>query len=209
MDSASKHEASEQLSQWLGSGSLNLFGLPFSGKDTQGKRLAELFDAPLLGGGDILRGSVIPKHVKAAMQTGQLIPTKDYLEIVLPYLSQEKFKNRPLILSAVGRWHGEEDGVMAAAEASNHPLKAVIYLRMSETELWQRWEAAAATGDRGSRVDDDAEAIQTRLSEFNNKTVPALDYYRQRNLLIEVNGTAAPNDVTAEILASLSQLLVN
>lgn len=95
-----------QLKAWLGSGSINIFGRPFAGKDTQGKKLAALFDATLLGGGDILRGSTMPERIKALMRTGELIPTDDYISIVLPYLSQPALAGKPLILSSVGRWHG-------------------------------------------------------------------------------------------------------
>ena len=123
------------LKNWLGTGSINIFGRPFSGKDTQGKKLAQLFDAPLIGGGDILRASKIPDDVKQIMSRGELIPTNDYVNIVLPYLSQESLRDKALILSSVGRWQGEEIGVMKVLELANHPLKAVIYLEISEENI--------------------------------------------------------------------------
>ena len=67
------------IKQWLGTGSINIFGMPFAGKDTQGKILSDMFDGPLLGGGDILRNSVLPEHVRAAQKKGLLIPTEDYI----------------------------------------------------------------------------------------------------------------------------------
>ncbi|MCA9334478.1 hypothetical protein KC963_05500, partial [Candidatus Saccharibacteria bacterium] len=96
----------EVIRKWLGTGSINIFGMPFAGKDTQGKILSDMLDCPLLGGGDILRNSVIPDHVRAAQKKGLLIPTEDYINIVLPYLGQEAFRGKPLVLSSVGRWHG-------------------------------------------------------------------------------------------------------
>ena len=98
----------DTLRAWLGTGSINLFGRPFAGKDTQGTRLADLFDGVLLGGGDILRGATMPDHIKAGMKTGKLIPTKDYIAIVLPKLMDESLHGKPLILSSVGRWNGEQ-----------------------------------------------------------------------------------------------------
>ena len=127
------------LKLWLGTGSINVFGLPFSGKDTHGSRLAETFDALMLGGGDILRNSVIPDHVQKDMESGRLIPTDDYIRIVLPYLSSDQFTGRPLILSSVGRWKGEEPGVMMAANTSNHPLKAAVFLSVSEETAHKRY----------------------------------------------------------------------
>src|ERR1700760_4706335 len=87
------------IAAWLQAGSLNIFGRPFSGKDTQGTRLAQLFPAPLIGGGDIIRGAKDIADVQSIMNSGKLIPQDDYLKIVLPYLQQEQFNGKPLVLS--------------------------------------------------------------------------------------------------------------
>src|ERR1700742_3798418 len=98
------------VKSWLGSGSVNIFGTPYAGKDTHGHRLAEQLDAVLLGGGEILRGGEMPAEVKELHRTGRLFPTDLYFRLVLPFLKQKKFQGRPLILSSVGRRQGEEDG---------------------------------------------------------------------------------------------------
>src|SRR5665213_2251698 len=124
------------IRKWLDSGSINIFGLPFAGKNTQGQRLADLFDAPLLGSGDILRSADMPKYIKKLHTTGKLFPTDVYLKLVLPYLSQRDFAGRPLVLSSFGRWHGEEAGVLEAISAAGHPLRAVIFLNINEDTVW-------------------------------------------------------------------------
>lgn len=195
------------VKSWLGTGSINLFGRPFAGKDTQGRILADLFDGVLLGGGDILRNSVIPERSKQALSRGELIPIEDYISIVLPYLSKDEFKDKPLILSSVGRWHGEEPGVMGATESSGHQIKAVIYLNQPESASWERWRKDQETkskGDRGNRTDDYENILPTRFAEFTNKTGPVLDYYRQQtDLFIEVNSDQHAVQVTADILRAL------
>lgn len=191
------------IKAWLGNGALNIFGLPFAGKDTHGRTLAELFDAPLLGGGDILRNSLIPDHVREIMDRGELAPTDDYVRIVLPYLSKSDFSDRPLILSSVGRWSGEEEGVLRATEASGHPTKAVVYLHLSEEESHRRWAVSQEQGDREGRADDAAEVLAKRFKEFNDKTLPVIEAYRQKGLLIEVNSEADKSEVLENILARL------
>lgn len=194
------------IKSWLGSGSINIFGLPFAGKDTHGSTLATLFDAPLLGGGDILRNSIIPPDVKADLDAGKLISTDQYLRIVTPYLSKPEFDGRPLILSSVGRWIGEEQGVLQATEASAHPIKAVIYLHAAEELVFKRWEMSQEIGDRGSRADDAAHVLATRIQEFNEKTLPVIEVYRQKGLLIEVNSDAEKREVIENILGRLLML---
>ncbi len=193
------------IQAWLGTGSINIFGRPFAGKDTQGKLLAELFDGALLGGGEILRGSTMPDHVKAAMKTGKLIATEDYISIVLPYLKQAELADKPLILSSVGRWHGEEEGVLGATSESNHPLKAVIYLALSEPEVRERWEQTHTTSDRGVRHDDTAEVLEVRLEEYRDKTLPVIEFYREKGLLIEIDAAQTPERVMESIVTELGK----
>lgn len=192
-----------RISQWLGTGSLNLFGLPFAGKDTHGTELAQLFNGVLLSGGDILRNSVIPPHVKAEIDAGRLAPTDEYVQIVLPYLSKPEFADRPLILSSVGRWAGEEEGVLKAAEQSGHPIKAVIFLNLDPAVARERWKNSKETGDRGERADDAEHLLDVRFAEFEAKTRPVLEAYRDKGLLIEVDGIPPIREVSTTILNEL------
>ncbi len=188
---------------WLQTDSINIFGRPFAGKDTQGRKLAELLGAVLLGGGDILRNSVIPDQLKERMHAGELIPTKDFVDIVLPYLSQPAFAQKPLILSSVGRWQGEEESVLAATKAAGHSIRAVVLLELSEEAVRQRWQQAHHQDQRGQRVDDAAQALELRLKEFRDKTLPVLDFYHERGLLIEVDGNGSVELVESAILTKL------
>lgn len=190
------------IRQWLGQGSINIFGMPFAGKDTQGGALANLFDAELLGGGTILRNGIIPTHVQKIMDGGGLIPTEDYLNIVMPFLSHERLHGKPLLLSSVGRWHGEEHGVMQATKAAQHPIQAVILLTVSEQVARERHDSISRE-DRGNRADDAPDVFEKRLHEFREKTLPVIEYYRDHGLLIEVDGSRKPIAVTDDIINHL------
>lgn len=196
------------IQKWLGAGSINIFGRPFAGKDTHGRELVTLFNGVLLGGGDILRNSEIPAHVKEIIHSGKLAPTEDYIAIVLPYLSQDEFKDKPLILSSVGRWHGEEEGVLGAAKESGHPVKAVVYLELDEDKVRQRWERTSHLGERGERHDDTKEILETRLEEYRNKTLPVIDFYREKGLLIPIDSSLEKQEVLDNIIDALYALAV-
>lgn len=200
------HEKIATIRTWLGTGSINIFGLPYAGKDTHGQFLADTFGAALLGGGEILRNSVIPDHVKAAIDEGNLAPTDEYIAIVLPYLSSNQFAGKPMILSSVGRWHGEEEGVLQAAKQSGHSVKAVIYLHITIKVANERFNHAQQTGDRGNRTDDTKDKLITRFSEFEEKTLPVIDFYRQKNILIDVDGNPPVDEVRATIIDELYKL---
>ncbi len=191
------------ISAWLGTGSINIFGRPFAGKDTQAQKLAALFGATVLGGGDILRASIIPDEVLAALKRGELIPSQAYVDIVLPYLSKPELRLQPLILSSVGRWIGEEEGVIAALDSANHPLKATIYLDLDETTVHRRWDALEHHDDRGGRYDDTAEILSTRLVEFKEKTLPVIEAYRERGLLETIDASGSQEEVLERIITAL------
>jgi adenylate kinase len=198
------NDETKKIADWLGFGSINIIGDPFSGKDTQGKILAKLFNGAIIGGGDILRSHNDPRGIEKIMARGELIPSDFFLSLILPYFSKPEFNDKPLILSSVGRSHGEEKTIMQAAADSGHPMKAVILLKLAETDVWRRFAAAQADHDRGNRADDQAEVLNNRLKEFSAKTTPVIEYYRDQGLLIEVDGAAPTEVVTKEILQGLS-----
>ena len=191
------------IKNWLGTGSINIFGLPMSGKDTQGANLATALNAKLLSSGIIIRAKEAELH-KNLTGHGALIPTNVFYEWVLPYFSNLDIADSPLILSSVGRWSGEEDEVIASAHAAGHAIKAVILLNISEADVEARFETAKLLGDRGDRQDDkDLTTFRTRLDEFRTKTLPVLQHYKSLGLLIEVNGDQSREAVFAELIDKL------
>lgn len=196
----------EIIKKWLGNGSLNIFGRPFAGKDNQAGKLIEILGGNLIGGGDILRSEHMPNDIKLMMKTGKLIPTDRYKQIVLPYFQQTKFKDKPLILSSVGRWQGEEKMVIQSLKDSGHKLKAVIHLKISEQESYQRWQNRDINNDRGERHDDTKEILKIRLDEYKLKTIPVINYYKKIGILIEIDGTKNRQDVTKDIIQALQEL---
>ena len=193
------------IKSWLGTGSINIFGLPMSGKDTQGIKLAETLSAKFLSSGMIIR-AMEEQTKNHYTDHGALIPTNVFYEWVLPYFERPDLFNYPLILSSIGRWHGEEDQVMSVAAGAGHEIKAVIILNVSEADVEKRFEAAKTLNDRGDRPDDkDLETFKTRLKEFRKKTAPVLQHYNSLGLLIEVNGDQSREQVFNEIVEKLYQ----
>lgn len=192
----------ETIKKWLGNGSIIIFGRPFAGKDFQSKKLAELFDGNSMSSGDILRSTELPPKAQEAMNTGDLVPTEDFINIVLPPLKQPQLADKPLILSSFGRWHGEEESVLKVTKESGHPLKAVVYLEMTDDDIYKRWQAEDHT-DRHNRHDDTIEILQNRFKEFSEKTVPVLDFYIDMGLLIGIDGRPSREEVTENIVNAL------
>lgn len=191
------------IRSWLDTGSIDIFGPPMAGKDTQGIRLAEILGAKFLSSGIIIRD--MEKQLrKDYTKNGELIPTNLFFEWVLPYLERPDLSEYPLVLSSIGRWSGEEDQVMSVAASAGHPIKAAIILNVSEAEAENRFNEAKVLNDRGDRADDKAiETFYVRLKEFRTKTLPVIQHYKSLGLLIEVNGHQLREAVFNEMINKL------
>lgn len=181
------------IKKWLGDGAINIFGIQFSGKDTLGHSLAGALDANFLGSGDLVRAAA--KTDKSAeirqaakdSESGVLTPTDQFRELIVPHLKDVHLAGKPLILSSVGRWIGEEEVVMKALSEGHHPLKAVIVMNISKTEVWRRWSEVRDTRNGGRADDIDEAKVNRRLAEFADKTQPVIDKYMALGYGFEIN----------------------
>ena len=198
------NEQISTIKSWLGTGSINIFGLPMSGKDTQGIMLAEALGAKFISSGAIIRTNEAATG-RNLTADGQTTPTDIFYELVLPYFERQDLWNFPLVLSSIGRWSGEENQVMSVAEGAGHPIKAAISLNISEKSAMERWEAARILGDRGSRPDDmTPEIFQRRINEYKEKTLPVLKHYDELGLLIQIPAEAPRETVFSDLISRLS-----
>ena len=207
MEKMNFNEKLEKIKSWLGTGSLNIFGLPMSGKDTVGMRLAEDLQAKFLSSGIIIRAYEAEQN-EDMTGSGKLIPTNTFYDIILPYFSREELHNDSLVLSSVGRWSGEEDKIMEAAKAGGHEIKAVVMLDLTEEEVKNRFEAAKELNDRGERADDaNIEVFETRLAEFREKTMPVLNHYDELKMLVKVPAIGSRDEVYTNVIDRLIEFI--
>lgn len=197
------------IKEWLGTGSINIFGLPMSGKDTQGIKLAEALGAKFLSSGMIIR-AMEKETKKNYTSNGALLPSNLFYEWVLPYFERRDLFKYPLVLSSIGRWYGEETQVISVAAGAGHEIKAAVILNISEADVENRFKEAQVINDRGERADDkDLTIFKNRLNEFRTKTLPVVKYYQSLGLLVEVNGDqsreAVFNDLVDKLYAKALQ----
>ena len=194
------------IRNWLGTGSINIFGAPFSGKDTVGNRLAAELQGVLLSSGEILRNAQAQDEaLKNEMNSGALANTDKFRSIVLPYFAKEELKDSPLIMSSIGRWEGEEYDVIEAAKNAGHPIMVALQLEISPEEMERRRQLALESGDRGNRGDDNSvEILQKRISEYKEKTLPVLATYEKMGLLVKVNTEEDRETVFRKVLEAIA-----
>lgn len=177
-----------------------LLGKQGSGKGTQGERLAAKFGMQHLSTGQLFRDSAdagvrAGLEAKAFMDRGELVPDELVVAVV-----EERFQN-PLevepgfVLDGFPRTRPqalELDRILGV-----RPLDVVIDLDVPTEVAVERMRA------RG-REDDTEESIRRRLALYDTETKPLVDFYRERSLLVTIDGLGSEDDVEAEMAAAVT-----
>ena len=175
-----------------------LIGIQGAGKSTQGNLLSEKLRLPYLSTGHIFRElskekTPLGRYVKEVMNAGYLLPDERTLEIVTQYLHRPEYEDG-YILDGFPR-------TTIQAEAFENGIDKVVYLKVSDREaLWR-----LSYRDSGERQDETLAAIRKRIEQFNQLTKPVLDYYKERGVLIEVNGENDVEEVFKDILKGIGK----
>ena len=173
-----------------------LIGIQGAGKSTQGNMLSEEFDVPYLSSGHIFREMAkektkLGRWLKETLNAGILIPDDTTLEIVLTYLEKPEYQ-KGYILDGFPRT------VVQADAFGDKSVDKVVFLDVSDKEaLWR------ISGRVSDREDETVQAIRKRIQLFHELTKPVIEYYRERDKLIEIDGELEVDDVFTEIMKHL------
>lgn len=172
-----------------------LIGIQGAGKSTQGNMLSQKLNVPYLSSGHIFREMAkektqLGRWLKETLNSGALVPDDTTLEIVLTYLEKPEYANG-YILDGFPR-------TVPQAEAFNGGVDKVVYLKVSDKEaLWR------ISGRNDARDDETLQAIRKRIALFHELTEEVIEYYRQHNKLIEVDGELSVDEVYTSVLKEL------
>ncbi|HIK26773.1 MAG: adenylate kinase [Oscillatoriaceae bacterium SKW80] len=181
---------------------LIFLGPPGAGKGTQAQRLRDTFNIPHIATGDMLRSSVAqktPLGLKAQeyMQRGDLVPDQLILDMMRDRLGQPDAQNG-WILDGFPRNVKQAAFLDDLLHEIDHNCELVIFLDVPDEILVNRML------HRG-RPDDQEATIRHRLEVYRSQTAPVIDYYRERQLLVPINGSLSIDEVTAELKEVIHQ----
>ncbi len=179
---------------------LVMLGGTGSGKGTQTARICDRLNTPSISTGDILRegiaqGTDLGKEARIYVEKGELVPDPLMIQFIQQRLTQPDVSNG-WILEGYPRTAFQAEELDFLLTKIEQKLDWAIYLQVSEAVMTQR-----ALG-RGL-ADDRAEVIQRRIQNFQEFTVPILEYYDYSQRLITVNGEQFPDAVEQEILGAI------
>lgn len=209
------------------------FGPPGAGKGTQARAVSAAFDIPHISTGDMLREAVrketpLGRAAQARMERGDLVSDEIVCGIAAERIAQLDCA-RGFILDGFPRTVGQAQFLDQVLRDQGRGQPMVVYLRVDCGVLLkrlggrricpicgriynmyfdppQRDEVCDLDGAPLTvRADDREEAVRQRLEAYGALTEPLLGYYRARNLLWEVDGDRAPEEVSREIVELVSR----
>ncbi len=183
---------------------LILMGPPGAGKGTQAKVVADHFGVPAISTGDIFRANVsegtpLGVEAKRFMDAGDYVPDEVTNRMVRNRID-ESDAQPGFLLDGYPRTLAQVEELDGMIAFTGHSLDAVVVLTVDEDEIVGRLlQRAEVEG----RADDTEDVIRKRQQIYSEQTEPLIEVYRDRGILIEVDGMGEVDDVTHRIFEAL------
>jgi adenylate kinase len=173
-----------------------LLGAPGAGKGTQAARMVEKLGVPHVSTGDMLRAAVaagteLGKQAKAVMDSGKLVGDEIVIGLAGERLAEADA--RPgFVLDGFPRTEAQAEALDQLLDQLGTPLESCLAICVDSDAVVARLLARAEVE---GRADDNEGIIRERMRVYDAQTAPLLDYYRNRNLLVEVDGMGSMDEV--------------
>ncbi len=212
---------------------LLIMGRPGAGKGTQAAKIKEYYNIPHISTGDMFR-QAIKKQTKLGltaqeyMNKGLFVPDELTIGIVKERLSEPDCKEG-FLLDGFPRNLVQAKELDKILEEAGIKLDGVLDINVDGQILIDRMVGRRVCKSCGAsfhilynkpkvegvcdncggaliqRADDTLETAQNRLKVYDDNTAPLLEYYREKDLLLSVNGNQEVSKVFEDIKEVLSK----
>ncbi len=185
-----------------------LFGAPGAGKGTQSDLLMKKHNLVYIATGDILRqeirsGTELGLAAKSIIETGGLVSDEIIVQII-----EKKISSNPdaagFLFDGFPRTFVQAyilEGLLLKMHTS---LTCLLFLDVSPEESFRRLLKRARTSGRS----DDTEAvIKNRLKEYQEKTAPVAQFYKDQGLFFAVDGVGSVEEINRKLEEIIDQEL--
>lgn len=211
-----------------------LLGAPGAGKGTQARQISARFGVPQISTGDMLREAIaghspLAWAIKAKMEAGELVTDEVVCDLVEERIARADAA-RGFILDGFPRTLKQADFVerLLADQGYGEPLalnilvdQELLLKRLTGRRTCpvcgriynmyfnppQTDEICDADGTRlVQRADDQEAAIRQRLLDYEARTKPLIEHYRERRLLQDVDGNGDPEAIAGDVFRILGRV---
>lgn len=178
-----------------------LFGPPGAGKGTQAEYLIREYQLVHLSTGDILRGEIaagteLGRQARQKMDKGELVPDQIVIGMIENKLDANK-DAKGFIFDGFPRTVAQAKALDELLNKLGTPITAMLSLEVENQELINR---LLARGKISGRADDqDQSVIENRISVYNQKTAPLIDYYKQQDKYFGIDGMGTVQEIAARL----------
>jgi len=173
-----------------------LMGVAGAGKSLQGKMFVDDLGYHWVSSGELFR-SQLSEDRKKELLTGKLIRDDEVIELVSNTLDNINDSGH-VVLDGVPRTIPQAEWILDQIKQDKLNVQAVFNLTISKEVVRKRLL------DRG-RADDNEKIIDERFNEYETKTIPIIDFFRENNLKVfDINADQSPETVHREMLKHIS-----
>ena len=210
-----------------------MLGAPGAGKGTQADKICAKYNIPHISTGDIFRANIknnteLGQKAKSYMDKGELGPDELVVDLVVDRIKADDCTNG-YVLDGFPRTIPQAEALDAALAAINDKVDYAINVEVPDENIINRMSGRRACVACGAtyhivhiptkvdgvcdkcgaelilRDDDKPETVKNRLNVYHEQTQPLIDYYTAKNVLHEVDGTKAMEDVFSSIVSILGE----
>ena len=210
-----------------------MLGAPGAGKGTQAKMIAAKYGIPHISTGDIFRaniknGTELGAKAKEYMDKGLLVPDELVVDLVIDRFKEDDCANGH-VLDGFPRTIPQAEALDKALTAIGETIDYAINVEVPDENIINRMSGRRAcvgcgatyhiiyspTKEEGKcdtcgseliiRDDDKPETVKNRLSVYHEQTQPLIDYYTEKGVIAQVDGTVDMNDVFQAIVKILGE----
>lgn len=214
---------------------LILLGPPGAGKGTQAYKIVDKYNIVHISTGDIFRKNIkeqteLGKKVKGFLDKGLLVPDELTVDLVWDRLDQDDCKEG-FLLDGFPRTIKQANELQKGLEERNIKLDEVINIEVDKNILVKRLAGRRVCTNCGAtyhidnqptkvegicdlcgsdsviqREDDKEETVLNRIEVYENQTAPLIGFYKDLNLIFNVDGTLPVDEVFKNIENHLNNL---
>lgn len=210
-----------------------MLGAPGAGKGTQAKKIAEKYQIPHISTGDIFRanikgGTELGMKAKTFMDQGMLVPDEITIGMLMDRIGQEDCING-YVLDGFPRTIPQAESLTKVLAERGEKVDYAINVDVPDENIINRMSGRRACLGCGAtyhitfnppvkegicdtcgqelvlRDDDKPETVKKRLDVYHQQTQPLIDYYKNAEVLAEVDGTQPMDAVFQGIVEILGE----
>ncbi len=189
---------------------LLIVGPPGAGKGTQAKHVSHDLGIVWISSGELFRntvrsGSELGELIASYIHSGNLVPDEVTDRMIAEHLDAIG-PNRGFLLDGYPRTLEQVESLDEVLDKQGSPLDAVIELQIPDEEIVGRLLKRA---EIEGRTDDTEDVIRHRISVYHKLTAPLLEVYRDRNIVIGVDGLGTIDEVRDRLVSNAMEFFAS